>query len=164
MIKVFPLRKLLLMVCLAIASTAQMSAQSPPAPLSSGELFQKIASLDSALFGAFNECDIERFPTFFSDDIEFYHDRSGLATSTESIVESVKANICGKVRRELVVGSLEVYPIPGYGAMEAGAHRFYQRQPGTTEETGGKIAAKFLHIWQYKDGNWKITRVVSYAH
>ncbi len=154
--------KLLLMVSLAITLATPLSAQ--PAPSSPEELFQKIASLDNALFATFNECNLDKFRTFFSEDIEFYHDRSGLATSVESLVDSLKNNICGKVRRELVSGSLEVYPIPGYGAMEAGAHRFFQREPGSTAERGGNVAAKFLHIWQYKDGAWKITRVVSYAH
>ncbi len=34
--------------------------------------------------------------------------------------------------------------------------------PGTTEWPVGE--AKFLHIWQLKDGSWKLTRVVSYDH
>ena len=164
MIKVLVSRGMLLLLSLVVGPASQMSAQSPPAPSSPEDLFRKIASLDSALFGTFNECNVEKFRTFFSEDIEFYHDRSGLATSVDSLVDSLKNNICGKARRELVPGSLEVYPIPGYGAVEVGAHRFYQREPGSTAETGGQAAAKFLHIWQYKEGDWKITRVVSYVH
>jgi hypothetical protein len=24
--------------------------------------------------------------------------------------------------------------------------------------------AKFIHLWQFKNGDWKITRVISYDH
>jgi hypothetical protein len=34
--------------------------------------------------------------------------------------------------------------------------------PGAPECPVGE--AKFLHIWQLKDGTWKLTRVVSYDH
>jgi hypothetical protein len=34
------------------------------------------------------------------------------------------------VRRELEDGSLEVYPMTGYGAVEIGVHRFYGMQQG----------------------------------
>jgi hypothetical protein len=34
--------------------------------------------------------------------------------------------------------------------------------PGVPEWPVGE--AKFLHIWQLKDGSWKLTRVVSYDH
>ena len=32
---------------------------------------------------------------------------------------------------------------------------------GPTEPVG---EAKFVHLWQYKNGAWKITRVISYDH
>jgi hypothetical protein len=48
----------------------------------------------------------------------------------------------------------------GYGAVEMGVHRFYQPKVGI-EATG---EAKFIHLWQNKDGAWKITRVISYDH
>jgi len=48
----------------------------------------------------------------------------------------------------------------GYGAVETGVHRFYQPKTGS-EATG---EAKFIHLWQNKDGAWRITRVISYDH
>jgi len=136
-----------------------------PAAVRNQPLPEVIAKLDADLFAAYNKCDIEKFAGFFPEtNVEFYHDKGGLATSKADIVQAVKANICGKVRRELVAGSLEVYPIPGYGAVETGSHRFFNRASG--KEEGGDKIAKFLHIWQQsKDsGDWKVTRVVSYAH
>lgn len=64
------------------------------------------------------------------------------------------------IRRELMPGSLEAYPIPGYGAMEIGTHRFCHTEAGT--EVCGTFG--FLQIWRLVDGAWKVTREVSYGH
>jgi hypothetical protein len=94
-----------------------------------------------------------------SDDLEFYHDKTGLARGRSTFVDAIKNNICGKVTRELVPGTLEVYPIANYGAVEIGVHRFLH--PGHDDEVG---EAKFITLWQNKDGAWKITRAISYDH
>jgi hypothetical protein len=126
------------------------------------ELFRTIAALDAEVFDAYNRCDLEKFGSFFPEELEFYHDNGGLVSQTrQSLVEAVKNNICGKVYRVLVPESLEVYPLKGYGAVETGVHRFYHPGRDSTEEVG---EAKFVQIWQNKDGAWKITRVISYDH
>jgi len=58
-----------------------------------------------------------------ADSIEFYHDEGGLMTSKKDLLAAIKENICGKVTRVLVQESVEVYPIPGFGAVEIGYHR-----------------------------------------
>lgn len=138
-----------------------VDAQSRKSSAPPDELFRTIASLDGAVFDAYNRCDVEKFGTFFTDDLEFYHDQAGLTRSRQSAAQAVKNNICGKVRRELVPGTLEVYPLHGYGAVEIGVHRFYHPNVEQTEPVG---EAKFIHLWQNKDGAWKITRVISYDH
>jgi len=94
-----------------------------------------------------------------AEDLEFYHDQTGLSVGRQSLIDGVKNNICGKVQRELVAGSLEVYPIKGYGAVEIGVHRF--SHPG---DPGNAGEAKFVQLWQLKDGSWKLTRVISFDH
>ncbi|MGH8248717.1 MAG: DUF4440 domain-containing protein [Gammaproteobacteria bacterium] len=69
-----------------------------------------MASLDSSLFDAYNGCALEKLGSFFSDDIEFYHDKGGLTESRKNVIETIKTNACGRVRRELVAGTLAVYP------------------------------------------------------
>ena len=64
----------------------------------------------------------------------------------------------GKVFRELKKGSIEVYPIANYGAIEIGFHRFHNN---TEKETKPGRFGKFIVIWQHADKEWKITRVVS---
>jgi hypothetical protein len=124
-------------------------------------LFKTIQSLDTQLFDAYNHCDLDKFGSFLADDLEFYHDKTGLSRGRPALVGGIKNNICGKVTRELVPGTLEVYPIANYGAVETGIHRFHH--PGH-EEPGSVGEAKFIHLWQNKDGVWKITRVISFDH
>jgi hypothetical protein len=159
--KTLPLRKTLLLLLLLSMVAPWAEAQSPQGRTPPDELFRTVASLDGALFDAFNRCDLEKFGTYFVDDLEFYHDQGGVTLGRQKLTEDVKNNICGKVRRELVSGTLQVYPMHGYGAIEMGVHRFHHPKAEDTEPVG---EAKFVHLWQLKDGAWKITRVLSYDH
>ena len=154
---VAPLQALLFTALLG-ASLAHVHAQTAPAP---DPLFQTIQSLDAKLFDAYNHCDLEKFGSLLADDLEFYHDKGGLSIGRQVTVEGVKNDICGKVTRELVAGTLEVYPIAHYGAVEIGVHRFHHPGHENAESVG---KAKFIHLWQNKDGVWKITRVISFDH
>ncbi len=64
------------------------------------------------------------------------------------------------IRRELVPGSLEVYPIKDYGALELGQHRFCHQENGK-EECG---TFRFAMVWRKSGGLWQISRVLSYGH
>ena len=128
---------------------------------SQAELDKAIASLDAALFDTYNRCDLEKFASFFAEDVEFYHDQGGVTLGRAALTDSIKKNICGKVTRELVPGTLQAHYMKAYGAVEMGVHRFHH--PGH-EDTEGVGEASFIHLWQYKDGSWKITRVISYDH
>jgi ketosteroid isomerase-like protein len=151
----------LLLLPLLVVSITQIDAQSSQSTAAPDELFRTIASLDAALFDAYNQCDVEKFVALLADDLEFYHDQGGLTRGNQTVGEQIKKTICGKVRRELVPGTLEVYPMRGYGAVEIGVHRFHHPNAESTEPVG---EAKFIHLWQKEDGVWKITRVISYDH
>jgi ketosteroid isomerase-like protein len=141
---------------LLLFSASLLYAQDKP-----DTLFQKIQALDAQLFDAYNRCDLNKFGSMLADDLEFYHDIGGFARGRQATVDGVKNNICGKVTRELVPGTLEVYPIANYGAVEIGVHRFHH--PGDDKsQPGGE--AKFVHVWQNKDGVWTVTRVISFDH
>lgn len=122
----------------------------------SKELYDSIVYMDSVFFEAYNNCKLDKFEALISDDIEFYHDRGGLTTSKTDLVQAIKNNICGKVSRELLAGSIEVYPIPNYGAVQMGAHRFHNLQEKSTSRF-----AKFVHTWHKENGQWKLARVIS---
>jgi len=74
----------------------------------SKELYARIVHMDSVLFNAYNNCDMETQAKIFSDNLEFYHDKGGLMTSKQALLDAIKKNICGKVTRVLVPGSIEV--------------------------------------------------------
>ena len=121
------------------------------------ELYKTIAHMDSVYFNAYNTCDMETQAAIYADTIEFYHDGSGLTTSKQALLAALKANICGKVTRVFVQGSLEVYPIPGYGAVEIGLHRFINHQ----EHDALSKPDRFIAVWRLRDGKWQMTRVIS---
>jgi ketosteroid isomerase-like protein len=121
-------------------------------------LYDDIIHMDSVLFGAYNICDLPTMADCFSEDIEFYHDKGGLMTDKDSIMAATKRNICGKVTRVLIEGSIEVYAINGYGAIEMGQHYFInKREPPNKHPSIGK----FVHTWKKEDGKWRLTRVIS---
>ena len=122
--------KMLLLLPVLAMCTVRSDAQALENIKSQEDLDKAVASLDAALFDSYNRCDLEKFASFFVDDVEFYHDQGGVTLGKENLTDSVKKNICGKVTRELVPGTLHVYPMKGYGAVEMGVHRFHH--PGTT--------------------------------
>ena len=156
------LAQLLLLLALLALTAVQVLAQARPGEQSPEELSRTLATLDAAVFDSFNRCDLEKFASFFADDLEFYHDKGGVTRTRQSLVESVRNNICGKVRREVIAESLEAHPIPGFGAVQMGSHRFYELN--APKGSGPVGVARFVHLWQQKDGAWKITRVISYDH
>jgi hypothetical protein len=123
-------------------------------------LFTTVAALDTKLFDAYNHCDLTTMSSMVEDGLEFYHDKTGLTVGKQPFLDAIKNNICGKTQRTLVAGSLEVYPLADYGAVEMGVHRFHH--PGHPEEGVGE--AKFVTVWRNKDGAWKMSRAISFDH
>lgn len=121
------------------------------------ELHNTIVKMDSIFFNAYNNCDIETQRKLIDEDLEFYHDNGGLATSKEEILAALKKNICNKVTRTLTKGSIEVYPIPGYGAVQMGYHKFFNK----LEPNAKSVPSKFVTIWKKGNNTWTITRVIS---
>ena len=143
---------------LAAQSVTQPATQAKPAE---SPLFAEIAAQDAAMFAAFNAHDLPGLMSFFSEDLEFFHDKDGLeryAKVNEGFARLFKMDM--GLKRTLVPGTLRVYPIPGYGAMEFGQHRFCHFENGR-DDCGN---FEFTTIWQKKEGRWKVTRILSYGH
>ena len=136
-------------------------AQEKKVALTSNELYREIEHMDEIMFNAFNEKDFEKFKSLFTNDLEWFQDNGGLlnyATVFTNFSNMFKNE--NRLTRKLVKGTLEVHPIKDYGAIETGMHEFRHMENGK-EEIG---TFKFLMIWQKKDNQWKISRVVSYDH
>ena len=162
-------RILLIAICI-VAVQSQAVSQEPnkkdaqpgsPKTVASRELYAEIAQLDKLLFDAFNSQNLAKLRTLFAPDLEFYQDNEGLGSYSQTLKDFEQMfKQPSKIRRELIAGSLEVYPIRDYGAIQIGAHKFCHDEQGK-EECG---VFKFVHIWQKQKGEWKVTRVISYNH
>jgi len=154
--------KRILVVTVALAALAlsglDYAAETAPA---SQELYDQIERMDAALTDAFDAHDIDKLKALFTEDLEFYQDNEGLSRYEQTVKDFESMFAQGnKMRRKLVVGTLEVYPIKDYGAIEIGSHEFCHIENGK-DECG---TFRFVHLWRRADGAWKISRVVSYAH
>jgi hypothetical protein len=164
---------------LAIATTATAADPATPGaninltagPEQSQALTEAIAKVDGELFRhVFDTCDLDQLAPLVADDLEFFHDKGGLTSTTgTAFIESIRQK-CERQRtgedfaskRVLDRASLGVYPLNNYGAVATGTHRFYAiiaGEPDRLTET-----ARFLMIWKQVDGAWKVSRVVSYDH
>src|SRR3954470_17086936 len=117
------IRLIVLIGCWLAAFLPAVSPAQAPDPL-----YQKMLALDTALFDSFNKCadpaQLQKHAGFFAKEVEFYHDQGGVEWGADAVIDSTRKNVCGKFRRELDAGSFRVYPIPGFGAMTMGTHRF----------------------------------------
>jgi len=136
--------------------------RAPEAAAGSQQLFDEIKRMDAVLTDAFDTHDLDKLKALFTEDLEFYQDNEGLVGYEQTVKDFASLFAQGnRMRRKLVEGSLEVYPIKDYGALEIGAHQFCHLENGK-DECG---TFRFVHLWRRSDdGAWKIARVVSYAH
>lgn len=125
---------------------------------SDGRLYDELSRMDRELFtAAFVTCDEVKFRSLLTEDVEFYHDKTGPRYGDDV----GKLRSCPRddgVKRTLVPKSLEVYPISEYGAVQIGRHTF------TREGAKGTEIAKFVHLWKLNDGKWKLARILSFDH
>lgn len=144
------------------SSKTNVSRSKVSSPVSK-DLYDTIAYMDSIFFNAFNTRDINTVTSMLSENLEFYHDMGGV-TNFEQNIEAFKRTFANerRVRRELLKNVFEVHPIKDFGAVETGVHRFYATEKGQQEKLSSE--ARFLQVWQRKDGKWKLTRIISYGH
>jgi Domain of unknown function (DUF4440) len=152
------------------ALALSLAAAEPPALPEGAALTEAIRARDAELFSVlFERCEPERMRALVTADIEFYHDRDGVVRSADAFVADY-ARFCHerqapdawRSRRELVAASLNVHPVPGYGAIEDGEHLFYERRGDGPERLVGR--ARFTQAWQLSADGWRLARVFSYAH
>lgn len=144
-------------------AAATACATGAPVPSAPDPLFETVAALDAAVFDAFNRCSapaqLRRHAAHFDPAVEFYHDTGGVTWTRDAMLANTAQHACGKFRRELVPGSLRVHPIEGFGAIAQGSHRFCRFDTGACDGL-----ADFTIVWRQQDGQWRITRVLSYGH
>ncbi|HEV8590757.1 MAG TPA: nuclear transport factor 2 family protein, partial [Pyrinomonadaceae bacterium] len=134
------------------------------------DLTQTILSKDALFWSAYNKCDVAAMQSFFTDDVEFYHDKGGATFGITDLMASLR-KMCDSrkitnVRREAVTDSVRVFPLKSsnviYGAIILGQHYFYTQEKGHNERRDG--LARFTQLWVPKDGIWKMSRILSFDH
>lgn len=134
------------------------------------ELYLQMKQLDSIVFDAgFNNCDLIGLELVLAEDLEFYHDIGGIQDKAE-FMEAMEKNICGnpsgKLTRELIKGSLEVFPLKSnnilYGAIVNGEHEFFRKEPDKEIIKTGY--AKFTSYFELSNSSWKLKKVFSFDH
>ena len=151
----------ILVITLLVGLISNSFSQEKKVAPTSKALYQEISQMDSVMFHAFNNQDFKTFKNLFTQDLEWFQDNDGLVpykTVFKNFENTFKKE--NKLTRELVKGSLEVYPIKNYGAIEIGEHQFKHIENGN-EEIG---TFKFVMIWKHENNLWKISRVISYNH
>jgi len=127
----------------------------------STNLTQTITQMDTKMFEAFNAHDVELLMSLFTDDVEFYHDKSGLTNWQQTREGFTKMfGSTPDIQRALVSNTLRVYPIKDFGAIELGTHRFCHKENG--RDDCGEFP--FVMIWKKTADSWKVSRVISYGH
>ncbi len=135
----------------------------------SSELYRTLEVQDSLLFTiGFNGLDTAIFNELLNADFEFYHDKAGMLNSKAAFIQSIKAlgTLTYKPQRQLIEGSLEVFPLEKngvlYGAIQRGEHQFYALNiPKPSQLTA---TARFIHVWLLENNRWKLSRALSYDH
>jgi hypothetical protein len=134
-------------------------------------LTEAVRARDAEFFDlAFQGCDPQRLGTMLAPYFEMYHDRDGVVarSAADFVVDygrschERQAPNAWRSRRALVAGSLNVHPVPGYGAIEDGVHVFYERRGDGPERLVGR--ARFTQLWALTPDGWRLARVLSYAH
>lgn len=160
------IRNIALVLVTFVGASISMSAQT----ISGSELFDTLKARDAVLFDRiFNNCETSLLDGLIAEDFEFYHDQAGVTATKKDFIKSISDGICKlsyKPRRELVSGSLRVFPMYDngkiYAAIQTGEHRFFAIEKDKPEYLTS--TAKFTHLWKLEKAEWRLARVLSYDH
>jgi hypothetical protein len=149
-----------------------LMAAAPLAAVPEMSLQDQIRAQDDRFFALFFDarCHVDEVRAMLADDVEMYHDKGGVvATNAAQFMTDYEKSCAARTapdawrsRRELVPGSLRVDPVPGFGAIEDGEHRFYERRGDGAERLAG--SASFTQLWVKQTDGWKLKRIFSFAH
>lgn len=131
---------------------------------------KKVRDLDTALFDAFNRRNSEAMRPFYATDVEFFHDQVGRTFDQDAVIATFRNKFEGDyverhqlVRRELINDSLHLFPIPGYGVLEVGNHRFTISARESKRVTAITVGA-FVHLIKTVNHEGQIDLALSFDH
>ena len=168
----------MLTAALALLAAPVSAAPAAPAPMPTGaEMEERIVARDAALFWAgFEGCDPAALEHLLLPGFRMLHDKAGLAVADRasfiaSLEEQCAARAPGgrnrgyKNRRLAVPGTRVIRAMGDWGALEEGAHVFFEWRG----ETAGWVmvgGARYMHAWQWMgdEGRFRLSQSYSYDH
>jgi ketosteroid isomerase-like protein len=152
---------LAVVVLVGVAASHPIHSQTSPDAMPVKDLKEAITGMDAKMFEAFNAHNVDLLMSMFTSDLEFYDDSGGLTNlqQTREDFTTMFGNM-PDIRRTLVAGSVQVYPVKDYGAIETGTHRFCHQENG--RDDCGEFP--FVMVWKKIGASWKVSRVISYGH
>ena len=162
----------LMLATLAVqAAGAGVTSQEYVPQIATGDALRaEIHAVDAEYFRLlWRDCEPpERLAAFLHPDGEFYHDVNGFRRDSTASIRFMQrrcerqASTGERTRRELVEASFYVDPVPRFGAIATGEHRFYRTPRGEPERLIG--TARFLILYKRERDGWRGYRAFSYAH
>ena len=121
-------------------------------------LHDTIVAMDKLYWEAYNKGDTTTLFNLMTDDHEFYHDIGGSTFSKEKMKDRLKRfyNLDEGVVGKTVEGTIEVYGLPGYGALQLSYRRFYDKK--NPEWTA---PARAIVLWKRTPNGWLRSKVFS---
>ena len=158
------MKKYIFILFILISSLTIISAQNNDALIKEG------IKNDSLFWAAYNKCNVNEMMRFIPNDVEFYHDKGGITKGGTELRVTFEKNLCGnkdfRLRREAIDKTVQVFPMKNgdqlYGIIISGDHYFYINETGKKEFRDG--LAKFTDLWTLENGEWKMSRILSYNH
>jgi hypothetical protein len=145
------------------SARADLDLQPAPALLPHAELVAEIRDVDRQVFEAYQDCDLSRYASFLSRDLEFYQDNLGVRNRSQILASMTnRCNEGIRLSRRLDEKTLVINVVPGFDAVEAGTHGIYSVQEDGSEHLDA--TAQFTQVWTKKTGHWQLLRVVSFDH
>lgn len=153
-------------LCLVLTFLPCMAPAADGPPPAGDVARQAVLAADAHYWRTFNACDLQAMAPLLTEDVEFYHDKTGLTVSRQGVLDSLRKGPCADpamhLRREAVPGSVTFHPLAGGFALLTGRHRFVVEKDGQAPYVDGQ--AEFAAVWQWTGGQWRMRRIVSYDH
>jgi len=163
---------------LFLAAALTAATPSAPAAMPTGDaLTRQIAENDARLFwAAFEGCDPAALPDLLAPEFRMIHDRGGLSAKDPADMVAGFEKQCArrrpggedegyKNRRQIVPGSRIVRAMGDWGALEEGAHIFFEwnAKEARWAMVGG---AKYMHLWKWipAERRFRLSQSYSYDH
>jgi Domain of unknown function (DUF4440) len=140
--------------------SAKAQAENIAEDIASSVVRREILAQDARISDAYNQCRIQTLKAVFANHAELYFADRGVARQLFTYTDTLRRTFCGKYRREAPAADQQIYTLPDYGAVQIGTQSFcaVDSQPCRGQRM------QFMAIWQLRDGEWRITRLVRYGY